>query len=882
MTIKQDFINAMSDAGCAPASGFNPIADDKIHRYPLYDDKRGVESGSYCLKIDGDFGCGWFMSFKQGETHKFTSKTPRTYTAEEKAAFKARMKAEALEKERQEKEGWDKAARKAELDIEFMVPVTSHPYLERKGVPVSDALYVEGDKLVIPQYVEGELSGYQTITPEGEKRFLKGARLRGAYHALTSPSDDFSTVYVCEGYATAASVREAVTAPVWCAFNASNMVPVCEWVRSKHPDARIVVCADNDQWSTNSKGEPYNAGTHYGQQAAVRVGGFMVVPQVDSADPDKRTDFNDIHNSDGIEAVREQVSIPDVSAVDQQRQEVVQSVSTPTASDLPPVDAYSDEAPEKEGTEVAGFWMPFKVLGYNEGEYFYYPFGGKQIVTMTASNHTLNGLLRLASLEDWKYALGGEDGIKANEIPSRGFNALRQIAERKGVFVQNERVRGAGAWIDEGRTVLHCGDKIYVDGVETKPEHIDSEYVYMASQRLMEHSKNPLNNAQANKLREICEMPTWENPLSGSLLAGWLVIAPICPTLAWRPHIWITGESGSGKSTVLERVVKAVVGDIAVHSDGTSTEPSLRTEIGYSGRPVIFDEAEPSPTMDKVIDLARVASSGGKVSKYGQKPFKAQFVACFSSINPPVEKYSDKSRISMLVLKRNRRQDAEAHYNRLLDAIDDTLSVEYQRGLLTRTLDNLDVLLANITTFRKAARQVLNAGREADQIAPMIAGLYLLHTTAQVTLEKAIEFVQAQDWSLHTSIKEISDPEKLLQYISTSMIRWGRTGRDIMVGELIQKWAQNGDGEKDDAYAELVRYGIKPSGDKVYFANQNQNMRKLLRDTDWSQGWGRNLRDLEDAVVEGVVHFTPNNKPRAVSVPLSRFTEGVVSDGLEF
>lgn len=881
MEIIQQFIDQMHAAGCGPQSGFNPIADDKWHRFQLASEKRGKQSGSYCLKIDGDFGVGCFQSFKEGINHKFVSSTPKEYTAEEKREWAIKIKREKAEQERLQAERWAQVAKECKEQFKGLSAAKSdHPYLVRKGVKLekSAGIRADGDLLAVPQYIGSGISGIQTINADGAKMFKAGSQLKGAYFPIASAGDDKTKHYITEGLATGLSIREAVGEfPVWVAFNASNLPVVAEFVRNKYPDAVIIICADNDQWSTNSKDEPYNAGTHYGQQAAVRVKGFMVYPQVPDDDESKRTDFNDLHVSEGIETVRAQVSVAKVA---EKPQVVAESNDPQPVQDQPPLEAYDDIDEPELGTQIGNMYLPFNVLGYNDDKIYYYSFGMRQITGLTASSHTINNMLMLASLDEWKLALGGEDGCKPSDIPIRGLNVLRQIAQRKGMFIPDERVRGTGAWMDNGRTILHCGDIMYVDNIETPMERMDSKFVYTAGSNLIRPSDHPLNNSQANKLYEICTMPTWENELSGALLAGWIVTAPICSLLSWRPHIWVTGEAGSGKSTVMDMIIKPAVGDIAFSLDSKSTEAALRQQLGYSGRPVIFDEAEPSVAMDGVIELARLASSGGVVKKFGQNPFKAQFQACFSSINPPIKNYADRSRISLLVLKKNRSKDAEDHYNNLLDTIEDTISPEWQQGLLARTLDNIDALLANVKTFRSAARVELKAGREADQIAPLLAGLYMLFTTEKVSLEKAQAWISEKDWTLHTSIEETSDPEKLLQHISTSIVK-DRANREIMIGELIRQWSTSGvldEGSKVSAYETLIRYGIKPDGEWLYIANNSQNLAKLLKDTDWQYGWTRTLSDLKDSIKSGVIYFAPNNKQRSTKIPLSRFVEGMDND----
>src|SRR3546814_3722369 len=69
-------------------------------------------------------------------------------------------------------------------------------------------------------------------------------------------------------------------------------------------------------------------------------------------------------------------------------------------------------------------------------------------------------------------------------------------------------------------------------------------------------------------------------------------IAVICGALNWRPHVWLTGSSGSGKSWLLDNVIRPLIGAIAVYCQSNSTEAGIRQTLATDARPVLFDEAE--------------------------------------------------------------------------------------------------------------------------------------------------------------------------------------------------------------------------------------------------------------------------------------------------
>ena len=54
------------------------------------------------------------------------------------------------------------------------------------------------------------------------------------------------TLYVCEGYATGATIHEASGKAVAIAFDEGNLLLVAQSLQKKLPNIQIVIAADND------------------------------------------------------------------------------------------------------------------------------------------------------------------------------------------------------------------------------------------------------------------------------------------------------------------------------------------------------------------------------------------------------------------------------------------------------------------------------------------------------------------------------------------------------------------------------------------------------------------------------------------------------------
>lgn len=130
----------------------------------------------------------------------------------------------------------------------------SHPYLTSKGFPDATG-YVWNDSLLIPMRIDQKLVGLQMIKPDGKKHFLKGQITKGAESII----DAKGVSILCEGFATALSVRRALKAvntryTVHVCFSAGNIKTMAK----KYPDCVIV--ADHDPVGVRvakESGRPY-------------------------------------------------------------------------------------------------------------------------------------------------------------------------------------------------------------------------------------------------------------------------------------------------------------------------------------------------------------------------------------------------------------------------------------------------------------------------------------------------------------------------------------------------------------------------------------------------------------------------------------------------
>lgn len=165
----------------------------------------------------------------------------------------------------------------------------THPYLMSRGVPAYGLRQCRRGWLLVPLYAQGELVNLQWILPNGKKRFLKGGQVQGAYSLVGEPVAG-GRLFICEGWATGATLYRLTGDPVACAMNAGNLRAVAETMRAALNGSLDLVIAGDDDRQTEG-----NPGRQAANDAALAVGAMVLYPKWPEGCPDDLSDFNDLY-----------------------------------------------------------------------------------------------------------------------------------------------------------------------------------------------------------------------------------------------------------------------------------------------------------------------------------------------------------------------------------------------------------------------------------------------------------------------------------------------------------------------------------------------------------------------------------------------------------
>ena len=268
------------------------VTDGRIHRVPTDDDKPGKRSGAYVYH--GKYGHCWNWKLGGDAEHWCEDSGDglpvdpheREIVARRRQLDQARKHADTASKARRM---WESANASDE----------SHPYLKAKQVGPHGLKRIGGN-LLVPLYdSKGEITTFQTISTQGDKRFLTGGLSKGCWHVIGT-AEGSKKLLVCEGWATGATLHEATGLPVVCVMTCGNLKTGIPHFADSH---ELMICADDDYRTEQKKGR--NPGLDKATEVAKEFRVRTAIPIFDQRG--EGTDFNDLHVACGLDTVRQQI-----------------------------------------------------------------------------------------------------------------------------------------------------------------------------------------------------------------------------------------------------------------------------------------------------------------------------------------------------------------------------------------------------------------------------------------------------------------------------------------------------------------------------------------------------------------------------------------------
>jgi 5S rRNA maturation endonuclease (ribonuclease M5) len=503
----------------------------------------------------------------------------------------------------------------------------------------------------------------------------------------------------------------------------------------------------------------------------------------------------------------------------------------------------------------------FKVLGVADDGKAYFIGQNDRMYILNPTSITKTQLYNLMPLSMWE-SLYSEDHGTGGKMWEHAISDLIMTASSKDF--DPDKMRGRGAWREpDGRICYHNGKKPVGDYSEDR--------LYL--RRTTKNVGIEDTPATAEERERICESVkelTFDTIADCVRTLGWAVLAPFAGALPWRPAGLMTAASGTGKSTIVSKIIRPLAQPI-ICSGGESTSAGIRQRIGVDSCAIVVEESETDTqkkkqNRDETFSLMRQSTSDdspdvlkGTVDGKGLS-FTLRSMFFFVSISPEIECEADENRIFRVSLvKASHKRNLWIKKEReLCEALTDKIC----RGVRAYTWRHLKDIIA--LAERVAIQAQLTAG--ADNRTAFAESLLL---AAYIAVFKdrpnadddfIIEFVK-QFYSLSPLHQRRNENEEMLDIILDYIIR--DSGRSYTVRELLNAietgWIYSNadsteadsreqeDIEKTFARQLVGRYGVglTPDGNIAIAKNHKEIMHMLDKGKGYQMQLMRHPRLIE-------------------------------------
>ncbi|MGB3625891.1 MAG: hypothetical protein WA989_08680, partial [Henriciella sp.] len=484
----------------------------------------------------------------------------------------------------------------------------------------------------------------------------------------------------------------------------------------------------------------------------------------------------------------------------------------------------------------------------------------------------------------------------------------------KGIWDDMERVRGRGAWRadDDGKSlVLHCGDVLVFPETLADPGEHDGR-VYPGGPRMMRPLKAseellPAEDprAAAHQVYRILKTWNWKRgELDARLYLGAMMAGFLGGALDWRPSVWITGESRTGKSTLIK--LRRDVMDTWSLNASNATSASIYQRVKFDAIAVSLDEQEntaDSRNLDNMVKLARDAASGDLILRGGSggtgTAFRARNSFQFASINAAALRQQDMNRMPQLELYQIEDGAEEPHWT-ILEAR------RWGQELLRRACNHWHRWDETLKAHRAELKQLGHDARGADTFGTLLALADLVlseegYLTGADGKNHDPDMVKVWGAILPSLLTEYTDAipnwRACLDHLLASRPRDWKTGAPSSIGGacsnfLFRVLADNGDErlgygaikeEMKEKNALLAYAGCRIHRDArgfcLFIANNHPGLLEIYEKTDWKGipgapgPWTRAMGNAPPDLVEKIKLSVDGTQGRGLSIALEDFVD---------
>ena len=488
------------------------------------------------------------------------------------------------------------------------------------------------------------------------------------------------------------------------------------------------------------------------------------------------------------------------------------------------------QTPPPDDTEPVG--CPITPLGHADGKFWFLNFVGEK---RALSARQLGARAEIAALflGDMTWLQREFKSLDQNGAPngfkvSKACEYLMNECRRAGIYGDHVIIRRPGVWPGEDDTpIAHCGDALFIGG-EKHESGVKIAGQIFAATSPEPHPAREVAPALTGRRLQADMRALWSFRDEGAdvIAVGLIGQAYLAAALSWRANGFISGDSNSGKSYLLN-LMRAVV---PLHHFSTdTTKAGIEGAVNGRAVPSFIDESSDRSDGqggNVLLDVVLSASSGAGTKGHrgtadgGVRAIEMVGSVIMASIAPPAMQPQHRSRFVMIEL--NKPAQGADNLAPMQAAI--ARGREDGPALFARALRGFARYRAALDAFREALKAVGCVPREMDNLGAILAGHWLLTEDGVPDEEAAAEtvkiiadgFVRGAD-----DMAREDTPQAVLAMLLSRVVSLDRSTDQESIARLIEQ-AMN---PSDDVFADrrghavkvLERWGIRPlRADQVY------------------------------------------------------------------
>jgi energy-coupling factor transporter ATP-binding protein EcfA2 len=416
------------------------------------------------------------------------------------------------------------------------------------------------------------------------------------------------------------------------------------------------------------------------------------------------------------------------------------------------------------------------------------------------------------------------------------------------------------------------------------PTYFDGEFVYgekgdyhypRAPRRDIGIESEPACGSIRGKLDSLFNWVNFASETDRIHAYGFFMMSPFAGASEYRPPYFITGESGSGKSTVLNALV--AISDALLARGDSTTEPGIRHNVRGT-RPLAINEFEQetrarADSARRIQALIRgttdrdggVSLLAGGPSENRAQAMTFSAMVLVAAIDPSTSTIADHNRFLAINLKKFKDIDADA-YQAWLKALTAFLSPETCRRIRSFAWRNLLKIWELEKEYAGRIQQLSNLDLRSSRFHAQALACYCVFRG----IEDSPPFHLYQGYGVKRS-----QSEEMLQKLMDGRVKCEETDETLPLAEILDTKILEDHPSRETWMRAIQRYGLRVfhvKGEASYslcIASNHREVVKLLKDS-WgdhvSPDYAAILRRHPDAKAGSASHRIGGSPRRCVEI----------------